>query len=277
MPREARRNFRLTSLNLEEINFCFGLLMDRIDELEGRRGTPQFKSNIDMGSNKVTQMQSGTAGSDGATVIQVEGVQSDLDDVTGGTAGLVATATPASNRIVMSPSGSQYLNAGWLSKSMLVWDKTLTGAATTVTTNGEVMLDGLAHGGYNFEFVVLNNSGSTSRYRLYYENDTTNANYNYHTIYSTAASASGSYGNEAYLDSVGLATADVMIFSGLITITQAGLIVTRSINISHGAVDLEIYAHKKISAVTNLTRIDLTASVASAINTNSRFRLWRII
>ena len=42
MVREARRSFRLNSLSLEELNFMLAQLGDRLDELEGRRGTPKF-------------------------------------------------------------------------------------------------------------------------------------------------------------------------------------------------------------------------------------------
>ena len=58
MVREARRSFRLNSLSLEELNFMLAQLGDRLDELEGRRGTPKFRSSVDMGLNRVTQMQS---------------------------------------------------------------------------------------------------------------------------------------------------------------------------------------------------------------------------
>lgn len=114
--REARQSYRITNANTDEINRILALVSDRIDELEGRRGTPQFKNNIDMGLNKVTSMQSGSDTTDGATVTQVDTIAQDvgsLSDSTSGVSGLVASATPGANRIVMSPKTSQYLNSGW--------------------------------------------------------------------------------------------------------------------------------------------------------------------
>ncbi|MDI6741616.1 MAG: hypothetical protein QMD11_02660, partial [Smithella sp.] len=155
MVREARRSFRLNSLSLEELNFMLAQLGDRLDELEGRRGTPKFRSNVDMGLNRVTQMQSGSLATDGATVVQVDLVNSSLDNlgaVTGGVRNLSASAVPAANRLVMSSPASQYIDKDWLSADLgsrtLVWDKLVDAAVTSVTTNGEVTLDGNAHGGY---------------------------------------------------------------------------------------------------------------------------------
>ena len=116
MTREARRTYRINRVDLENINFVFGQMADRIDELEGRRGTPKFKSDVNMGMNKVSSMRSGSASTDGATVVQVDAVATEVDGVSGATAGtqnLSASATPAANRLVMSPAGSQYIATGW--------------------------------------------------------------------------------------------------------------------------------------------------------------------
>ena len=117
MVREARRSFRLNSLSLEELNFMLAQLGDRLDELEGRRGTPKFRSSVDMGLNRVTQMQSGSLATDGATVVQVDNVVASVDNLgaaTGGVQNLSASATPGANRLVMSPTSSQYLDKGWI-------------------------------------------------------------------------------------------------------------------------------------------------------------------
>lgn len=282
MVREARRSFRLNSLSLEELNFMLGQLGDRLDELEGRRGTPKFKSNVDMGLNRVTQMRSGSVATDGATVVQIDGVEAVLDNLgiaTGGVQNLSASATPGANRLVMSPAASQYIDKNWLPADLgartLVWDKLIGAAVTSVTTDGEVTLDGNAHGGYWFEFVIINDNAGTARYRLYYNNDTTNANYNFHTIYSTGANVFGTFGNEAYFETSGVGTGNLFIFAGSISIDPAGYAMAQSINHNHSATVMETYVHKKIASVANLTRIDIVASVASGIGINSRFRLWR--
>lgn len=56
MRREVRQNYRVTSNDVNSINFVFQLIADRLDELEGRRGTPQFKSDVNMGNNRITSM-----------------------------------------------------------------------------------------------------------------------------------------------------------------------------------------------------------------------------
>ena len=144
MVREARRSFRLNSLSLEELNFMLAQLGDRLDELEGRRGTPKFRSNVDMGLNRVTQMQSGSLATDGATVVQVDNVEASLDNLgaaTGGVQNLSASATPGANRLVMSPAASQYIDKGWLSTDLLRYY--FESAEQTITSAGSLTL---AHG-----------------------------------------------------------------------------------------------------------------------------------
>lgn len=144
MVREARRSFRLNSLSLEELNFMLAQLGDRLDELEGRRGTPKFRSNVDMGLNRVTQMQSGSSATDGATVIQIDTVSTDLDTLgaaTGGVQNLSASTTPGANRLVMSPTTSQYIDKEWLSTDLLKYY--FESAEQTITSAGALTL---AHG-----------------------------------------------------------------------------------------------------------------------------------
>ena len=141
MVREARRSFRLNSLSLEELNFMLAQLGDRLDELEGRRGTPKFRSNVDMGLNRVTQMQSGSSATDGATVVQVDDVEASLDNLgaaTGGVQNLSASATPGANRLVMSPTASQYIDKGWLSTDLLRYY--FESAEQTITNAGALTL-----------------------------------------------------------------------------------------------------------------------------------------
>lgn len=68
MTREARRTFRVGSLSVDQINFALGLIADRLDELEGRRGTPQFKNNVDMGANRITSVGDAVEISDAITL-----------------------------------------------------------------------------------------------------------------------------------------------------------------------------------------------------------------
>jgi len=63
--RESRRLYSLTALDINQLNFILNMIADRIDELEGRRGTPTFKSDIDMEGNKITDLAVAVADSDG--------------------------------------------------------------------------------------------------------------------------------------------------------------------------------------------------------------------
>ena len=147
-------------------------------------------------------------------------------------------------------------------------------ATISVTIDG---LDGNAHGGYEFEFSIINSSAGTARYRAYYNNDIVNTNYNIHAIYSTGSAVAATYGNEAYFDTSGVGVGVLIVFVGSITIDPTGYIAASSINHHHGATVIETYVHKKIAAVANLTRIDIFANISDGIGINSRFRLWRRI
>lgn len=86
MTKEARRTYRVTSNDVTQINFVLGLLADRIDELEGRRGTPTFKSDVNMDSNRVTSVGNATTSTDAITLSLAQSVATDaagnaVDDI----------------------------------------------------------------------------------------------------------------------------------------------------------------------------------------------------
>lgn len=72
MPKESRSTYQVNSLTIEELNFAFRLIADRLDELEGRRGTPSFKADVDMGSNKITTLGTGISASDATRKDQLD-------------------------------------------------------------------------------------------------------------------------------------------------------------------------------------------------------------
>ena len=196
------------------------------------------------------------------------------DPGAGGIGGLWMTSGP--NKLFINHGGSVWRPVGGYSS--LVWDKLITGAAvSSVTTDGEVSLDGNSHGGYEFEFSIINSSAGTARYRAYYNNDIVNTNYNIHSIYSTGGTAVSTFGNEAYFETSGVGLGVLIVFVGSITIDPSGYVASQSINHHHGSTVIETYVHKKIAVVANLTRIDIIGSVDSSIGINSRFRLWRRI
>lgn len=175
-----------------------------------------------------------------------------------------ASQTPtASYLLAAAPDGTMPIKP--------IWDKLITGAAvTSVTTDGEVTLDGNAHGGYFFEFVIYNSTGSTINPRLYYNNDTTNTNYEY-------GEETSAWANDAIFGySAGLPTNSEVVVTGAIVISPSGYIATKWFwsalrTLLH---NIQGTQHKKAS-VANLTRIDIVSSVAIGIGINSQFRLWR--
>lgn len=58
-----------------QLNRLFGLLADRIDKLEGLRGTPTFYADLDLQNNKATNAAGGVASDDLATKNQVQASQ----------------------------------------------------------------------------------------------------------------------------------------------------------------------------------------------------------
>lgn len=53
---EIRRQLVMSDWSLEEANRLLGYVQDRLDEIEGRRGTPTFKSSIDVEGNPITNL-----------------------------------------------------------------------------------------------------------------------------------------------------------------------------------------------------------------------------
>ena len=157
-------------------------------------------------------------------------------------------------------------------QSLLHWDKLITGAAvTSVTTNGEVTLDGNAHGGYFFDWIFVAAAGTPSM-AMYYNNDQVITNYNRVVFYIA-------WYNDAYIHHNPLPTSATIRIVGSIEITANGFINAGGTAMSLGGSTAEgiVIGHNKKQTVTNLTRIDIVSNVANSIGINSRFRLWRRI
>ena len=149
-------------------------------------------------------------------------------------------------------------------------DLLIATATTSVTMDG---LNGNAHGGYEFEFIIVNTTGSTNVPRMYYNNDMTNTNY-----YFTDTNG-GAYGNDAILGITGgVLAGQRYTFTGIIYITPEGAVGIIGERQKDSTVhEQNITVHKKSATIANLTRIDIVGSVDSGIGVNSRFRLWRRI
>lgn len=61
----------MTAPTIDEINRNLALIADRLDQMEGFRGTPQFQTDVDMGGNKGTNAAAATDATDLATKDQL--------------------------------------------------------------------------------------------------------------------------------------------------------------------------------------------------------------
>lgn len=91
--KESRSSYLISDLNLTDLNFVLSQIADRLDELEGRRGTPSFNSDVDMNGNKVTDAAAATNASDVVTKSQLSGLTT--DSISEGATNLYYTDTRA--------------------------------------------------------------------------------------------------------------------------------------------------------------------------------------
>lgn len=181
----------------------------------------------------------------------------------------------ADSELLDGHDSSYFAVAGAIAQPL--WDKTVTGSAvTSVTTDGEVTLSGLSHGGYRFEWTIYNPAGGTTIYRMYLNNDTTNGNYN--TRGSYAGSGSGNVNAaDADFTVTGVSASGNIAVIGDIIVMDSGLARACYLAFRSDGLHISETLHP-VSALSggDLTRIDIVASVASKIDVNSRFRLWRM-
>ena len=155
-----------------------------------------------------------------------------------------------------------------------IFDYTVAGAAvTSVTTNGILNLDGIAHGGYRFEFLINIPAGGNVDYRLYANNDTTGTDYYFWYYYFGVTAANVTPVNDAYISFQIGANARSFI-SGDIVISSDGMVVLTGTNL-HTSNYTQLIGWRKIAVVPNLTRLDVVAGTALKIGIGSRFRLWQ--
>ena len=155
----------------------------------------------------------------------------------------------------------------------LVWSKTIDTAVTSVTTDGEVLLDCNAHGGYEFEFCFVENGASD--YNLYYNNDQDSGNYYRTFLYgSNTISPTTGYAGDARI-ALAQGNAVLHIVNGHIGRHPSGMPITSAQQGSSSTTLIALTTHRYVTTVSNITRIDIVALVANGIGVNSRFRLWR--
>ena len=94
---EIRDTLRFNSVDLDELNRVMGRLQDRLDALEGLRGTPAFHSDVDVKTN---------------TLFNVGGVNSDSGAETTYTNRVVFTLPPTLPVLTTTPTGDDLPNIG---------------------------------------------------------------------------------------------------------------------------------------------------------------------
>ncbi|MGB0717977.1 MAG: hypothetical protein ACPGO7_01465 [Alphaproteobacteria bacterium] len=80
----SREHYTISAMSIQELttqlNFALARIADRVDKLEGVRGNPTFESDIDLQTNKITDMSSGTASTDGVRLDQLSDQGLDTTD-----------------------------------------------------------------------------------------------------------------------------------------------------------------------------------------------------
>ena len=106
MVRENRRSYRLAGLSVGELNFILEQVADRLDQLEGYRGTPSFLSAPDMGGNRVMNVGTPILASDAATNGDLNAVSSSLDVAVAAQSGYLNKAGQAGGQVAYGGTGS---------------------------------------------------------------------------------------------------------------------------------------------------------------------------
>lgn len=150
---------------------------------------------------------------------------------------------------------------------------TINGPVSSITTNGVVTLDGNAHGGYGFEVIIENTTTLASNYRMYFNNDTVNANYQFSAIFTIGGAAPGAGGSgvDAIFQDLG-ASQEAMVSGSIVFSVSSRPTALFTVQRSDNA----YYTRQvqKKAALANLTRVDLVAD-ATSLGVGSRVRLWR--
>ena len=141
--------YRLNSLNVEEINRLLQRLQDRLDKIEGWRGTPEFQADISLNSNKVTEVADATADTDSPNLGQTsEGVLTTRGDLIYRDATTVTRlALGAANRFL----GSDGTDAAWTDPATAAQIK--AGASNSALIAPAQFLDAIGFSAY-FESAV---------------------------------------------------------------------------------------------------------------------------
>jgi hypothetical protein len=102
---EARRIYRLNTIDLDELNRILASIGDRLDQMEGFRGQPRFMADVDFGGNRGMNASPGWRQTDLATVGYVDGKVNPIVDLIYPVGALLITTK--------SENPSSYLGGSW--------------------------------------------------------------------------------------------------------------------------------------------------------------------
>lgn len=99
---DARQSYRIPPVStiealVDALNMQFGMISDRLDQLEGRRGTPEFYADIQLRNNKIKGLSPGTSSGEALTA--------DLPSNSGLAAQSTGLTVAASNGITIDSTG----------------------------------------------------------------------------------------------------------------------------------------------------------------------------
>jgi hypothetical protein len=85
---EIKTHYNINNLDARDINFVLNQIANRLDALEGLRGTPRFYADINAGANKITNATEGDASGEVLTypviISDFTSAQHDHENATGG-------------------------------------------------------------------------------------------------------------------------------------------------------------------------------------------------
>jgi hypothetical protein len=230
-------------------------------------------NNLDETTLISTTAEGGAGGADSASVIYSTSARASVAfrvvgfvDITEATPGTWATGPTA----VQGAGGGA--TVGLLAPPTLLAEYEVTGSAvTSIQFTG---LDINAHNSYRIELEWYNPAANSS-ISLFYNGDTTGTNYNRQELRSDGATSSSGRANtaEAFIAFSGGRVA----YKGMIYVV-GGYATTITMGSGQGgaAIITEQFTQQKSPAtVSNITQLDFTASVASAIGVGSKIRIYR--
>jgi hypothetical protein len=153
-----------------------------------------------------------------------------------------------------------------------IWEKITSGAAVgSVTTNGEITLDAVAHGGYAWEAIIKVAANATPS--MYVNGDNVAGNYVYEEDRSDVGNLTGA---AALLNTTAAVAGTVLWASGRLVLTPDKYVgIFKQVKFNNGVTNLVCHGMiTKNAVVTNVDRIDWVA--AGSIGANSVFRIWRL-